>query len=31
MMRTPYGIAGAEGNFNTYMRDLADDGYIFVF
>ena len=31
MTRTPYGIAGAAGNFNSYFRDLAEDGYIFVF
>jgi len=31
MMRTPYGIAGAERYFTTYMKDLAEDGYIFVF
>jgi uncharacterized protein len=31
MMRTPYGIDRAEGNFNAYMRDLAESGYIFVF
>jgi putative CocE/NonD family hydrolase len=29
--RTPYGIAGAAGNFNSYMKELAADGYIFVF
>jgi uncharacterized protein len=28
--RTPYGIAGAAGNFNAYYRALADEGYIFV-
>ncbi|MGD8320902.1 MAG: CocE/NonD family hydrolase [Gemmatimonadota bacterium] len=33
MTRTPYGVDGAEGNFNAYFRDLASDGegYIFVF
>jgi hypothetical protein len=31
MMRTPYGIAHAEGNFRLYLHDLAADGYIFVF
>ncbi|MEO8029408.1 MAG: CocE/NonD family hydrolase [Gemmatimonadota bacterium] len=31
MMRTPYGIANAEGNFRLYLHDLAADGYIFVF
>jgi putative CocE/NonD family hydrolase len=29
--RTPYGIGGSAGNFSAYMKDLADDGYIFVF
>ena len=29
--RTPYGIDGAAGNFNSYFKTLADDGYIFVF
>ncbi len=31
MLRTPYGIAHAENNFRAYLRDLARDGYIFVF
>jgi putative CocE/NonD family hydrolase len=29
--RTPYGIDGSAGNFNSYMKAMADDGYIFVF
>jgi putative CocE/NonD family hydrolase len=29
--RTPYGIDGAGGALNTGYRELADDGYIFVF
>ena len=29
--RTPYGIDGAAGNFNAYLKALADEGYIFVF
>ncbi|MEP6689536.1 MAG: CocE/NonD family hydrolase, partial [Gemmatimonadaceae bacterium] len=29
--RTPYGIAGAAGSFRFYMKELADEGYIFVF
>src|SRR3954466_2729072 len=29
--RTPYGIDGAAGALNTGYRELADDGYIFVF
>jgi putative CocE/NonD family hydrolase len=31
MKRTPYGVDGSAGNLQVYMRDLADDGYIFVF
>ena len=31
MMRTPYGIASAQNNFRSYLRDLALEGYIFVF
>ncbi len=31
MKRTPYGIAGASGNFTTYLKSLADEGYIFAF
>ena len=31
MTRTPYGIGGAAGNLNGYFRDLAQEGYIFVF
>ncbi len=31
MKRTPYGVAGAAGNFTTYLKSLADDGYIFAF
>jgi uncharacterized protein len=31
LKRTPYGIAGSAGNFNAYLKALADDGYIFVF
>jgi putative CocE/NonD family hydrolase len=30
MKRTPYGIEHWQGNFTTYLKDLADDGYIFV-
>ncbi len=30
-MRTPYGIDGAANNFRFYMKELADEGYIFVF
>src|SRR5262245_9356120 len=31
LSRTPYGIGGAGGNFHQYLKDMADDGYIFVF
>ena len=31
MKRTPYGVEGAAGNFVTYLKDLADEGYLFVF
>ncbi|MBI2073390.1 MAG: CocE/NonD family hydrolase [Gemmatimonadetes bacterium] len=31
MKRTPYGIEGWQGNFVAYFKDLADEGYIFVF
>ncbi|MDX2192055.1 MAG: CocE/NonD family hydrolase [Gemmatimonadales bacterium] len=31
MLRTPYGIMRAERYFTSYMKALADDGYIFVF
>ncbi len=31
MKRTPYGVGGSAGNFTSYLRDLAEDGYIFVF
>jgi uncharacterized protein len=31
MMRTPYGVANAANNFKTYLKALADEGYIFVF
>jgi uncharacterized protein len=31
MFRTPYGIDHAEGMFQTYLKELADEGYIFVF
>ena len=29
--RTPYGIEGSAGNFGSYMKELAAEGYIFVF
>ena len=31
MKRTPYGIEGWQGNFTAYLKELADEGYIFVF
>jgi putative CocE/NonD family hydrolase len=31
MSRTPYGVKGAAGEFATYMKALADEGYLFVF
>ena len=31
MLRTPYGIAGASRQFRSYLKELADDGYLFVF
>ncbi len=31
MFRTPYGIDGADGMFKNYLKELADEGYIFVF
>ncbi len=31
MSRTPYGIDGAAGRFTVAYKELADDGYIFVF
>ncbi len=30
MKRTPYGIENWQANFTTYLKDLADEGYIFV-
>ncbi|HLB36025.1 MAG TPA: CocE/NonD family hydrolase, partial [Gemmatimonadales bacterium] len=31
MKRTPYGIEGWQGNFTAYLKELADEGYLFVF
>ncbi|HSL71484.1 MAG TPA: CocE/NonD family hydrolase, partial [Longimicrobiales bacterium] len=31
MRRTPYGIGGSAGALNTAFRELAEEGYIFVF
>ena len=31
MTRTPYGIGGAAESFVSYLKALAEDGYIFVF
>jgi uncharacterized protein len=30
-LRTPYGIDGRAGMLQSYLKELADDGYIFVF
>jgi putative CocE/NonD family hydrolase len=30
-MRTPYGIDGRAGSLQSSLKELADDGYIFVF
>src|SRR5512132_108865 len=29
-LRTPYGIGGGAGALNSSLKELADDGYIFV-
>jgi putative CocE/NonD family hydrolase len=31
LSRTPYGIEKADGSLREYLKDLAEDGYIFVF
>jgi putative CocE/NonD family hydrolase len=31
LSRTPYGIAGAAQNIDSSYKELADDGYVFVF
>jgi putative CocE/NonD family hydrolase len=31
MLRTPYGVANWQRHFGSYMKDLAEDGYVFVF
>jgi len=31
LLRTPYGIKDAAKNFVTYLKALADEGYVFVF
>ena len=31
LLRTPYGTGSAADNFVTYLKALADDGYIFAF
>ena len=31
MSRTPYGVEGAAGEFRSYLKALADEGYVFVF
>src|SRR5690348_3470599 len=31
LLRTPYGIGRASRNFQGYLKELADEGYLFVF
>jgi len=31
MLRTPYGVANWSRHFGSYMKQLAEDGYVFVF
>src|SRR4051794_23815967 len=31
LLRTPYGTKNAADNFVSYLKDLADDGYVFAF
>jgi len=31
LLRTPYGIDGSERMFGSYLKELAEEGYIFVF
>ncbi len=31
LQRTPYGVEDADGSFKSYLRVLAEDGYIFAF
>ena len=31
LLRTPYGVGHAERNFRSYLRAMAEDGYIFAF
>jgi putative CocE/NonD family hydrolase len=31
LVRTPYGTQNAAQNFASYLKEMADDGYIFVF
>ncbi len=31
LIRTPYGTANAAENFTTYLKAMADDGYVFAF
>ncbi len=31
LVRTPYGTGSAADNFTTYLKAMADDGYIFAF
>ena len=31
MLRTPYGVANWSRHFASYLKELAEDGYVFVF
>jgi uncharacterized protein len=31
MLRTPYGVANWSRHFSSYLKELAEDGYVFVF
>ncbi|HEX5053998.1 MAG TPA: CocE/NonD family hydrolase [Planctomycetota bacterium] len=31
MLRTPYGVANWQRHFASYMKELAEDGYVFAF
>ena len=31
LLRTPYGVEDAAGNFKSYLKTLAEDGYVFAF
>ena len=31
LLRTPYGVEGRRRNFKSYLKALAEDGYVFAF